>query len=267
MYTLNLDDYKNLPDTKTCYLDGRYFNKVFSRYPGLVAEPLEINIFKGNKYNVKMNGVKINSNYPGILRVIITTPTDRHSNLLILDYEGEKIFRFEPLGMDAPYYDEIDNIICDYMSQYMDNTVQSINTEINNDKNIHCGDKSGFCVAYVIKFAYDYLNGRNYDPSHILRFANKIQSIYPLNEGMIDEEYGFMGDGKGRNTLLGGLGGGVLGGVLGGPVGLVAGAVGGSVLGNVLTQDQSPNQSRNQSPNQSRNQSPNRDQSRKSRRY
>ena len=49
-FTDNLDNYLNLKDTSSCYLDGRYFNKVFERYPGLISEPLNITI-RVNKKN------------------------------------------------------------------------------------------------------------------------------------------------------------------------------------------------------------------------
>ena len=58
LHTLDLDDYVNYPVTRSCYLDGRYFNKVFANYPGLVKEPLEINIYgdeKTPKYTIKMS--------------------------------------------------------------------------------------------------------------------------------------------------------------------------------------------------------------------
>jgi len=48
-HTDNLDNYKLYPNTESCYLDGRYFNKVFARYPGLIREPLNIIIVQDKR--------------------------------------------------------------------------------------------------------------------------------------------------------------------------------------------------------------------------
>ena len=239
LHTLDLDDYVNYPITRSCYLDGRYFNKVFANYPGLVTEPLEINIYgneKAPKYTVKMSSAKINNRYPGLLRVIITTPSSRHSNLLILDYDNQKIYRYEPLGTSAPYYREVNKIVEQYMDQYMDFTLYNLDFGVNNAKNPNCMAKDhGFCVAYVIKFGYDYLRNRQFNPDNILKFASRVENTYGLLSGEKDEEYGFLDDPKKRNTLGGGILGGLVGGAVGGGTGALVGAVGGAILGNVLT--------------------------------
>ena len=94
MYTENLDGYKRLKNTDSCYLDGRYFNKVFIRYPGLLTNPLNI-VFRETriktasskrdemKYYIHMKESNFNEEYPGLLRLVIETPKSKHSNLLI----------------------------------------------------------------------------------------------------------------------------------------------------------------------------------------
>jgi len=242
-YTDDLDHYKTYPPTNSCYLDGRYFNRVFSKYPGLISEPLNIVITKHKDteelhYRNYMRESPIDNQYPGLLRVIINTPETRHSNLLLLDYIGAKVYRFDPYGKSSPYYTEINKIIENYLDQYIDFDLIDIDYPVSDIKNPVCvanGIQGGFCVGYVIKFGYDYLNGRQFDPSDILRFVRAAETIYgPLPEIGKDIEYGFL-DGKGRNVLIGALGGALLGGVITrSPGGALVGGLGGGLLGGIL---------------------------------
>lgn len=232
-YTDDLDNYKSLSPTESCYLDGRYFNKVFHKYPGLIKEPLTITLKEtdeGIEDVVFMRPTDINNKYIGLLRVIIQDGKTRHSNLVIIDYLGQKIYRFEPLGLNSPYFNEIGQLIEDYLDQYIDFDMEVIDVNKLDEKNPDC-DKGGFCLAYVTKFAYDYLNGRVYDPSDIRRFAQLVEQKYGLlPEAGKDVEYGILdGNVSTRNVLITGLGGAILGGALGGTaqsalIGGVAGA-------------------------------------------
>lgn len=243
----NLDNYKSYPNTKSCYLDGRYFNKVFSNYPGLIKEPLNIvikqdKITKKLKYQDYMKHIFINNNYPGLLRVIIDTPLGRHSSFVIIDYKGGNIFRFDPYGRQSPYFNQVNNIIEKYLDLYLDFDMYIIENIRYDQKNPTCvanGIEGGFCVAYVIKYAYDYLNNRNYDPSDILKFASAIEHKYgPLSDEDKDIEYGLFGNNnpnQGRNAMIGGIGGAVTGGLLtGSPGGMLLGGIGGGLLGSML---------------------------------
>lgn len=247
-YTDNLDDYKSYPQTNSCYLDGRYFNKVFSNYPGLISEPLHIfiSLNKENgtmKYENYMKEVDIDNNYPGLLRVIINTPESRHSSLVIIDYQNAKLFRFDPLGRKSPYFDSVNTIIEKYMDMYIDFDMVIIDAPVSEEKNPTClekGERTGFCLAFVIKYAYDWLNGRPYDPSEIRRFALAVESKYgPLPEKGKDAEYGLFGGSnnpnQGRNVAVGALGGALLGGVLtGGAGGALVGGLGGGLIGGMI---------------------------------
>ncbi len=242
MYTDDLSNYKTYPNTKSCYLDGRYFNKVLERYPGLISEPLVITIRKnkntGNlKHTSVMKSTPINNKYPGLLRVVIDTPSSRHSNLVIIDYKNAKIFRFEPKGTSSPYFVQINNIIENYLDSYIDFDMYVLNTESYDQKNPSC-DISGFCVAYVTKYAYDYVNNKKFDPAEILKFVSIIEDTYFLIDENKDIEYGLFGgnnDNKnqGRNTLIGGMGGAVIGSALtgGSAGGLIMGGLAGGILG------------------------------------
>ena len=240
MYTDNLDTYHSFPETSSCYLDGRYFNIVFRSYPGLVAEPLKIFLYRDNgqlKYDVMMRDVDLDNRFPGLLRVIINTPEGRHSNLLILDYKRGIAFRYEPDGNTYPYFDVVNSIIARFLNKYGTFRVENIDARAHLKRNPVC-EGGGLCMAYVIKFAYDYINDRQFDQSNILRFASMVEQLYgPLPEMGKDIEYGLFGNpnpNQGQNVLLGTLGGAGIGALAFGPVGLVAGATTGALLGSAL---------------------------------
>ena len=238
-YTDNLDQYKSYPPTTSCYLDGRYFNKVFARYPGLVISPLNIYIIRDRmsgdlSYRTHMNEAHINNAYPGLLRVIINTPEGRHSSLLIIDYRNAKIFRFDPYGRNSPYFDQVNSVIEKYLDTFLNFQLYIIDDMVPQVYNPRC-DVSGYCLAFVIKYAYDYLNRRPFDGSEIMRFANVVEQTYgPLPVEGKDVEYGLFGNDnpdQGRNATVGLLGGALIGGAIAGPGGALLGAAGGGLIG------------------------------------
>jgi len=260
MYTDDLlNTYKNYPTTKSCYLDGKYFNRVFARYPGLIQEPLNITIVKRRsyknletyleletyesfEYSGHMNYTSIDQNLPGLLRVIINTPSGRHSNLLIINYESGTVYRYEPDTTNNLYHDSINKLILEYLGSYLNvDKIYDIPSPVVNNYNPKCTSnqiKSGFCVAYVIKYAYDYLNGREYDPSDILKFSSAVETIYGPLVGAPDVEYGLIDGDQNlnkNNAMVGGLGGAAIGGLMmGTPAGLLVGGLSGVGLGAIL---------------------------------
>lgn len=253
VFTKNLENYENLPESNSCYLDGRYFNIVLANYPGLLSNPLYIDV-KINKMttlnkrsereyiSARMEETKINTKFPGLLRLVINThignKNSKHSNLLILDYKNGIIYRFEPLGQRAPYFDEISKIVHTYLSQFFEWDFKVI--ELNSDQkldenNRECtkiGLKSGFCLAYVLLYAYNFINLLDFHPSNIRRFVTQIERTYGRlpSEGA-DIEYGELS--RGQKQAIG-AGAGLLGGaILGGPTlalglggaGLIAGSI------------------------------------------
>ena len=188
MYTKNLDGWEKANPTNSCHIAGNYFNLVFADYPGLLKNPLNIRIRKGRngvrKY-AHMEQNAINTDYPGLLRVNIEANNFRHSNLLILDYENGIAHRFEPLGRNAPHFQEVTDAIDDYLNAFFDFDIEVIDADFSNEmkcglneKNEKC-DNTGFCVAYVILYAYCYLQGRKDFPcTDIRRFASMIEKTY-----------------------------------------------------------------------------------------
>jgi hypothetical protein len=228
-----LDNYKEFDETDSCYLDGRYFNLVLSDYPGLIRNPIYLKI-KENQTEILIDidttEVMINDhNIPLIFRMIIETHTSnnhkmRHSNLLI--YHNKILYRYEPHGVGLSDHDQyIDAILTQYFRNTFECELLNINAPVIPEYNQNCF-KSGYCVAYVLKYAYDYINGRDYDPSEIKRFVKCVETNYNLPIGDPDIEYG-----KTESTLIGAAGGAVLGGIVGGPTGLVLGGLGGGAIG------------------------------------
>lgn len=241
-YTDYLYDYKSYPPTTSCYLDGRYFNKVFARYPGLITSPLNIHIVRNRttgdlSYRSHMNEAHINNAYPGFLRIIINTPEGRHSSLLIIDYKNAKIFRFDPYGRNSPYFDQVNMMIEKYLETFLNFQLYIIDDVVQQVYNPAC-NISGYCLAFVIKYAYDYLNKRSFDGSEIMSFANVVEQMYgPLPVEGKDVEYGLFGNDnpdQGRNMLIGSVGGATLGGLAFGPAGLFVGAGTGALIGSAL---------------------------------
>lgn len=233
---LNLDDYKQYPPTNSCYLDGRYFNMVFDTYPGLIREPLYIHIDERNNDIITgavMKNVIPNVNYLGLLRVVIVTPTSKHSNLLIIDYRSGIAYWFDPV------YHRLDRTVkqvaTEYLSLYMNVRLVDASVEMPDIRNPNC-NRSGFCLAYVIKCAYDTLLNRNFDGSDIDRFASIIEDLYgPLDPNFADIEYGWLDAPANRNLLIGGLGGATIGALLGGGTGALIGGGLGALGGYALT--------------------------------
>lgn len=215
-----LVDFKSYPKSKSCYLDGRYFNKVFENYPGLLSNPLYIHIHK-NEITSYMTNTLFNTEI-NLLRVVITSDTIRHSVLVIIDHQAETILIYDP----DTYHPELHKIIVDNVTNYFDYDYNIIDDEIVITTKIpkYC-KKSGLCNALVILYAYRYLMNEyvtNDDIIHIRNFMNAIEENYTLPPGTPDIEY--LSD----NNLLfiggGALTGGAVGAAVGGPYGAIAGA-------------------------------------------
>ena len=244
-FTENLDDYKSYSPTSSCYLDGRYFYKVFARYPGILPHPLHLSIRSNDKLYISMKQSNVNTEYPGLLRLVIETSTSRHSNLLILDYNNGIVYRFEPLGKDSEYFNEINSMVENYLNFFFDMKLEVIDIDLRtvlDEKNESCirrGEKSGFCTAYIIMYAYAYLHGQDFDPSNVLKFAHKIEETYgSLPKHGEEKEYGLLtGDDNQnqlRNVLIGAGSGALIGGVAAGGKGALAGGLGGALIGAII---------------------------------
>ena len=209
----NLDDYKNYPETQKCYLDGRYFDLIFKNFPGFIKSPLYIkNIIDTTNNNFKtsieIKDFKINMNQPiSIIRVIIETSENRHSAVIIIRNEefGYKGYFFDP--STSTLTSENNEFILLLIKDAFGIPIEMIQIYDVLDAGTPGCDITGFCVAYSIKYVYDYLNNRPFNSSNIRKFASKIESIYPpLDPNNPDIEY--RGGGHGGGGHGGGHGGG-----------------------------------------------------------
>ena len=201
-YVDDLSNYQGLENTESCYLDGRYFNLVFQNYPGLLPHHLHIDISETHVKTPNRNEIVDNSkvfmgdnrmdpNFNGLLRVVIHTPETMHSNLLIIDYENRKIYRFEPLGKEGPHYEKVTDLIAKNLSHILPFDIEVLDVRIPFDEQNEKCEKSGYCVAYIILYAYAYLKQTTFNPAHIRKFAKLIETKYgPLPKEGAQIEYG-----------------------------------------------------------------------------
>lgn len=223
----NLDNYTSYSPTKNCYLDGRYFNKVFENYPGLVKNPLVIRLDQ-NGYSAHMHACHVPTDCNSLIRVVIETPETCHSSLLILDHETGIGYWFE--AFTSPY----DEFIHAILGKYTGYKIYHLDDRAPNVRTPKC-DASGFCTAYTIKYAYDYLNDQPSDLKNIRSFAARVEDEYPALRGDPDIAYGWLDNPRTRNAIIGALGGGLGGSLLGGGTGALIGAGLGGLGGYALS--------------------------------
>jgi hypothetical protein len=96
--------------------------------------------------------------------------------------------------------------------------------------NIHSDgcSRSGFCNAYILKYALDLYSNRGFDPSSIEKFSQDIERDYKMELPVGPPEIEF---GDGTAPLLGGLGGALVGGMVAGPGGALVGGLTGAAVG------------------------------------
>nr|QBK89794.1 MAG: hypothetical protein LCPAC101_00770 [Pithovirus LCPAC101] len=231
-------------------LDGRYFNKVLTQedYPGLITEPLVLSVNYINKdVEADMDApIQIDNDilYPSILRIIIELRDgeeiiSRHSNLLIINKKNKTVLRFDP--MEHHYQNMINEYIKSIFPSY------TFNMDPRHPQQKDSIDH--YCVAYVIKYAYFYINNSpiNFDihnnsevicsDNDIEHFAHAITYLYgsldTSVDGPPDIEHGNM-DPTATGILIGGLGGAAIGGIAGGAGGALVGGLGGAALGGLI---------------------------------
>lgn len=254
MYLPNLENYREFPATSSCYLDGRYFNLVFRDYGGLIPNPLIVSVYETDKdtyMNMEMEPTNIDFNYTGLMRVIIKTSRSLHSALLIINHVNRIATLYDPLT--HKHNELVRSLVESYLKIYLptyrvelvsNSAASNIrtpyvtvsqhstgNTSTRPENNPNCL-VSGYCNAYVIKYAYDYLLGKPFDGRDIKQFAACVENFYGKLEGEPEIEYG---DGNVfGGILLGSLGGAAIGGLVGGGRGVLPGMAIGGLTGGLL---------------------------------
>jgi len=231
--------YSHFPETDSCYLDGRYFNIVLGRmYEGVVRKPLKVKITRGldgsfEYASVSMKHSVIREDTPNIIRVIIEATKIRHSALLIVNIKERNVWFWNPKSYHGE--SELDKLIVDRIRNYISHSLGRINfivvdhpvPVVNSPQGCSV---SGYCNAFVIKYASDWIEGKKIDLSHIRRYTYMIESHYKnYLTGEPDVEYDAL-----KGALIGGgigLGVGVLAGAVGGPGGMLLGGTIGGLTG------------------------------------
>lgn len=254
-----LRTYKDYLPSKKCYLDGRYFNVLFSEYPGIVKDPIVFRIGTDNLLRQTSGYIRANlqDNYPDVIRLIIEVESkdgslSRHSNVFILDPNTRAAFRFEPLDMKHEVHFKLVNRALEvFLEQEPLKGYALVNIGMHPQKSeTEDCPGLGMCVAYVIKYVAMYISEYDINFSHrtndIKKFAKAVEELY--GEDLIrmygsDSKEDIEAGAPMAATL--GVGGALVGGALLGPIGAVGlgalGAAAGSTTGpkknTVVTRD------------------------------
>lgn len=244
MKSLLLQSY---PPSTSCYLDGRYFNMVLKDYPGLIENPLYINMV--DESHIQMAASLVLTEHVGLLRVIVTAsakggsmiPDIRHCMLVLLDHPNKKASIYDPDIHNPELHVVVVKNIIEYLQQFLDYEYIEIETTNPPKEQLpHC-DKSGVCNALVLLYAYKFINGKTFTAQDVLnvrKFMTAVEKNYTLPTGVPDVEY----DSRTQKQVLGTVGGAALGVGIGAATGGLGGALilggvgglGGYALGSVV---------------------------------
>lgn len=196
-----LEDY---PPTQDPYLDGRYFKAMLGDQPGVLKEPIVVRLGDDPSISIVRRWP---SNVTSYARVIVETPTMRHSCLFSLDprFKEAELWdpREDPYG-DFSYEEGLRNLIEDNLLPADYELIsEAVYFETDYPAKTH---HRGYCNAFVLREAADRLTG-NYPAGDIRRFCTYVKANYELPAGKPDIEYG---PGFGLGLLTGALVGGAL---------------------------------------------------------
>ena len=208
-----LFDYEQYPASQACYLDGRYFNIVFGDYPGLIENPLYIYINGESELEMYLPHVRIvpSEDYYGLLRVIVTSETIRHSLLVVFDYENKQAFIYNPDVHHPELNDALMDNIISFLAKIFDYEYFEIpQIEYMEKEQLLC-KQHGVCNALIIFYALYFIERlpfTNETAQDVRKFMSAIEDNYVLPEGKPDIEY------LTNTQLLGTLGGAAVGGLV-----------------------------------------------------
>lgn len=232
-------DYLSYPETRSNYLDGRYFGIVVgSMYEATIQHPLKVKVVydthhKDHHVSVSMKHTHLHQSLPNLIRVVIHGHGIKHSCLLIVSLKHMQARYWNPKRYTSLHDHVLHRLILEkirhYLSMLGDISFQVMTETTPEDEDTHTDVHRGYCNAYVIKYADDIIHGREPQLHHIRRYAAMIESKYHhLLTGEPDIEY------DGKNTLIGGGIGFGVGAILGsvaGPGGAIIGGTLGGLTG------------------------------------
>lgn len=207
-------------------LSGKYFNLALGFFPGLVKEPLTLQVDGESVRYLKPLEFAIVGELQ-VLRVILETVSggkvvSRHSNVVILDYRNRLFTRFEP--MVNPADQQINLALGTLLKQTFGGRGITYTESDFHPQSTHNGHN--MCVAFTIKFALDYIRGAfgqsDFMEGSIDEFARALKTVYNLPKEVEDQDVEFGPRGFGGGFGAGLLGGALVGGLVAAP--LIAGA-------------------------------------------
>ena len=206
-----------------CALDGRYFWRTLSSYPGLVDSDLFLRINQGPA--VVACGGKVHRSFEALdiafdindlartkdssvryrlIKLIIDIGNDPsentggvHTNLIYIDTKTKHVVRFEPM-YDEYYSEKINDILKKYFAKLLpDYHYRMLHEHPQLPTTESCPSK-GMCAAYVLKKAMMLVTGNdrplNRDPKDeelkIMQFADAIETEYGILPADNEPEHG-----------------------------------------------------------------------------
>lgn len=227
-------NYEQYPASKSCYLDGRYFNLVFQDYPGLIDQPLHIHIDDNGSLNIHLPYMHINpsEDYFGLLRVIVSSKDMRHSMLVVFDYANEKAYIYNPDVHHPELNELLVEGITSYLSKFLDyEYFETAEYEYVEKEQLAC-TKSGVCNSLTILYALFFIEGLEYTNKAVKnarKFMTAVETNYDLPAGNPDIEY--LTDQQAAGLAIGAGSGLLIGGLTGGLPGALIGTAAGGALG------------------------------------
>lgn len=215
-----------------CYLDGHYYKAVLDDLNIPNSElPILLQLSHDNDGNIHNFSFDNNQRpiQPGrnnYLRLVISSETVKHSTLLIINDDTVTWWnpkRNHQTDFSKRLHAQIKTLVKEYiLSSGTTRTVRELDIAVPHVNKCH--GKSGYCTAYVLKYAICRELGVEFTPE-IEGFIREVINRYP--KPITDDiEYDF--------SPMGGLVGGLAGGLIGGAVAGTGGALTGALLGGVV---------------------------------
>lgn len=228
--------YKTYDETQDCYLDGRYFDVVFKSNPLFARKPLSIQVIKrlddDGSVDVKITAsesdlftgapIRLGKVSLKLIKVLprSTPQITRHASLAIVT--KQTLYHFDPTTDQE--LRELSTRVLEDAAKLQNLKYSPIPITFTPEQGGEQCLVSGYCVAYIIKYAADlFLNERErgeggVDVSDIKRFAQWVKEHYQdqLPDSPPEEEYGRRGYGRGYGGFgrgYGGFGAGLAGGL------------------------------------------------------
>lgn len=217
-----------------CYLDRRYFNLVLQArgLKTVLENPMHLLV---DNMDIQWKSSSISPSRISYGCLVIHTSDFNHSTLFLLDPLTSTCYWWDPFFDDAQMvglHNKVLTVIQNYFRSLGFHRFCEITQTVPN-VNVNICQRSGFCNAYILKYALALHENRNFNSSGIVQFANGIEKQYrhslPLGKPEID-----FGPGNGSAPLMGGLGGALVGGAIGGPTGALLGGVTGAAVGGMV---------------------------------